>query len=258
MISLKRENIPKYLHKSNFYENLNDEDIVDVPVGFYKKDDTINNFEDFIQLFNIFKFFICKFSSSFKKFYILESKQILEYFSGMYSEIEVQDMLTQFSYLKIKNPNQFISTYKIINMYNLKDILSFSEYYNKNKLKIIDKCNILSEQDILNDLKHKIIITPFIKKGFFNITHLELWIDLDNLSYSHNIYYTKTEEEINNLNLLKNEIWNMENTFFKYHFFEYKNKILTLINSEFQIKVNFFNRNEICEDIDKIIKLISN
>jgi len=257
MMTLKKEKIPKYLHKSNFYENLNDEEIVDVPVGFYKKDDTINNFDDFIQLFNIFKFFICKFSSSFKKFYILQSKQILEYFSGMYFELEVQDMLTQFSLLKIKNPNQFISTYKIMNIYNLKNNL-LSEYYNKNKLKIIDKCNILSEQDILNDLKHKIIITPFIKNGVFNIRYLELCVDLDNLSYSHYIYYRKTEEEINNLNTFKSHILNMQNTSFKYHFLVYKNKILTLINSELQIKVNIFNRNEICEDIDKIIKLISN
>uniref|UniRef100_A0A6C0AEV3 Uncharacterized protein n=1 Tax=viral metagenome TaxID=1070528 RepID=A0A6C0AEV3_9ZZZZ len=52
------KNIPKYLHNSEFYLNLDplDEEF-EIPEKYFKKDENINSFEDCVQLFNIYEFF---------------------------------------------------------------------------------------------------------------------------------------------------------------------------------------------------------
>ena len=102
-MKIKITNIPTYLKNSEFYQNLEDEDdFIEIPKKLFKKDDTVESFEDFKKMINISNFFgVFTYSKSLTKYYINNSKKIFEYYQKNTSSPEVKNMFIGLSELKI-------------------------------------------------------------------------------------------------------------------------------------------------------------
>lgn len=117
MISIKKYQIPKYLHNSNLYKNLDDdEDSFEIPKKNFKKDEIINDLSDFNKLIDCICYFDGKFPKTVKKYYYKNSIEIINHYliSGRNINYETEGLFKYLFNLEIKSFEQFISSYIII------------------------------------------------------------------------------------------------------------------------------------------------
>lgn len=264
MISISKSKIPKYLRNSDFYNNLNDEgDTIDIPTDCYKKDDSVNNFNDFKRLLSVYQYFGCEFSHSFKRYYVLQCDEVFNHFSETYEEFEVRDMLVKFTMLKIKTIRQFIVTYKIMKLYNLVESNDFYEYYIKNKNSIMYGCK--EDDEVEKNLAHNIKEMGYLSISYdgirsFNghsigLTLKKGWSVVGGLFTLNN---NEINSEIDKLTELRSCIFDMKNTTYSYRFLTYENRVITTKNKKYDVEINPLNRLSICSDITEFISLLEN
>lgn len=269
MISISRSNIPKYLHHSSFYYNLDDQEgNIDIPENCYKEDETINNFEDFKRLFHVYNYFLCEFSESFVRYYIMLSRQVFNYFSIFSEEVEVRDMLVKFSEYKIENTWQFITTYKIMKLYDLVESQDFYRYYSENKHHIMSKCSENDEDNEDNEdeknLAHE--IKKFSSISISYDVHMSLYSNYcisvtEHLGFSSStryfdLKYHEIKTEIDKLKELRSCISDRKDTSYVYRYLTYDNRTITMDCGFDGVKINFFNRFHMCSKITVLISVL--
>lgn len=279
MLSISKNNIPEYLHSSNFYNNLDDEnDYIDIPKTCFKEDETINNFKDFKRLFHVYKYFGCDFSQSFERYYILHSDEVFKYFSKMSKEIEVRDMLVKFSEYKIENIRQFITTYKIMKIYDLIESEDFYGYYLENKYEIVSRCIRYDEleKNLAYEIKEYSYVSISYDTNLLSTKHyMSILYDTNLLSTKYSIGVTlrkglssiggwfefeKDEifTEIDKLKELRSHIFNKKNTKYICKYLSYENRSITMNIENYDVKINFFNRIHICSIITDFMLNLKN
>lgn len=156
-MNIKIKDIPLFLHKSEFYNCLNYENLEEtITIPELKLDDEIKNIEDFKNLIKTLDFFITnKYPQSLIKFFEENSMKI-----------DPKDIPIDFINLEIKNYRQFFTTHKLINLYKLNDIKqeNYINYAIQNPNDILgDSDKYLINDPEFEDLVDKICSTVVIK-----------------------------------------------------------------------------------------------
>jgi len=153
----KIQDIPKYLHNSDFYLNLDplDEEF-EIPEQYYKEDENINSFEYWIKLFNIYEFFgIHEIPVHVKKYQHQNVKQVANYLLSnkehANNSCKIEDLLSTYKYI----PGN--SVYGLdLNGFNLFVYLS-------------EKCILITKLNLEIKMKIETIKSYFSDKNFINL-----------------------------------------------------------------------------------------
>ena len=143
-ITLKKSDLPSYLKTSKFYISLNDSDNESFTIEStkYKHNEIINNIEDFENMFEIINFFDAEYPTTYINYYTNNSKEVLNFYYDLFDEYRVKDMFLQLIDLDIENETQFITTFKLIIIYDINPIKisdSYIEYGLDNRRNFLKK-----------------------------------------------------------------------------------------------------------------------
>ena len=148
-IKVKKSKIPYFLRKSQLYLNLGDDDEdededekIIIEKSKYKKTINISSLEDFIRMFETINYFDTIYPNTFFNYFIDNSKKIFKHYFADRNDDRVKDMFLQLIDLDIENENQFITTFKLIIIYDINPIKisdSYIEYGLDNRRNFLKK-----------------------------------------------------------------------------------------------------------------------
>ena len=149
-ITIKKSSIPKYLHSSQYYLSLNqDEDsLITIDSNKMKDNDSVRSLQDFILMYETISFFDLPYPFSAKNYFQNNSKEIFDNYFPNYENPRVRDMFLQFINLRIKSEENFIYTFKLLKLYNVSSLdysSSYREYGLDNKRKFLRKYPYLNK-----------------------------------------------------------------------------------------------------------------
>src|SRR5581483_10155623 len=137
MIMLKSE-IPEYLTASQFYRQLENNELFRIQDKFFKSNDSINNIEDFVKMVDITLFWDTdEINHNFYDFYQNNPEIILDYYKEFFESIMVEhipiyEFFEKLTKMVIKDYNHFIVNGKILDMLYF-TFLSLKTQYNMSK-----------------------------------------------------------------------------------------------------------------------------
>uniref|UniRef100_A0A6C0ADC5 Uncharacterized protein n=1 Tax=viral metagenome TaxID=1070528 RepID=A0A6C0ADC5_9ZZZZ len=147
MISITKSQIPDYLHNSEYYLSLEDDDVsFEIPKKILKKTDIVDNFHDFKSLLKTIQFFGIDITESIILYYLENSLEVVSKFlidktEEKYQEnvdsIELAELFKNLIKIEIKNFDQFIANSIILKNYDLNVPKKYVEYGLKNRIKFL-------------------------------------------------------------------------------------------------------------------------
>lgn len=281
MIAIKKSDIPKYLHQSQFYLNLSeDDDEINIPK--FKESTEIKNMHDFNKLFKTISFFNLEISKSMYKYFKNNSLEVVKYYlintkkyeKNRYS-LELNDLFKNIIEKKIENFDQFISYSIIIKNYNIQSQKNYSEYGLKYKYKFLgeyfeiyqDKLNKVEEQDYEENFNLKNYIY-LLYKELYDTSDEKMIIQKNGKEIDFTFFKEEKIErffifEKTNLfifKLLIGELLNFKNSGDSYSSSDFsfsftdRNINFEQKNYKFKIIITNFNKYEIYEQLNNLLE----
>ena len=155
MVVLLKSEFPEYLLDSDFYNNLDDEEVsFEIDDKLYKENDEINSFEDFKVLVKIIQYFNGKYTVSLGEYYIQNPFVVIEYFciNKFRSTSKSPEMYEFFNFLyeqDIMSTDQFLCNFIISSVFNIECNTNYINYGNDKRDKFLKKYKTTYEE-ILN------------------------------------------------------------------------------------------------------------
>uniref|UniRef100_A0A6C0AEX5 Uncharacterized protein n=1 Tax=viral metagenome TaxID=1070528 RepID=A0A6C0AEX5_9ZZZZ len=229
--------IPDFLKDSEFYRNLDLNFDEPITIPKLKINDEVNNIKDFKNLSETLNFFdVDKSPKSFIKYYQNNSKEVFE-------SLDNDIYLINLCNLKIKNPEQFFLTYKIISLHKLNP-----EEYNNYINYALNNVNELKKNYLMNfeeykNLVDKLCSTRFLELYFYESKSNIIRFRLGRLSQEFKIYEIQISKEciLEIIKSIKNE-----------NFLSLTINFLNII-SKISIEINEFNKKYILKQLKQAL-----
>lgn len=263
-------NIPQWLHNSDLYKNITDDEDFLIPKNNFKKTHEINNLEDFILYYNTIKFWGMDYSQDFYDYCLNNKQEVLNYLKNYNCKynLELNEFILELersSNVRIKYSIDFCTYLKSNNIYKLtifileKNNIVFKfviHFFSKNK--IFNLCTGSYKRILIE--KNKNIIIELIENIKNNKKYITHYSSEQYLEYEFNSIKINSREKSE----LSFDAFALESALEnKYSYIPIDTPLIEFYNienpeSSFEIKISKFNINNILYDLLIIEKIINN
>lgn len=287
MLSTKKRNLPSFIKNSDIYEDMNDDDLVDVPKKFmikkymylYDDETQIDSLEEYIMLFEASRYFVIDpLPKKLRKFHKSHKDLVLSYLYPKFEDIYIKNLIEEINDYKytieiILNEDNLKEEYNGFNPVPSTIFINFSitltienenTYLSRNLLLEDNIDTLLSEIDLLDKksiyINNSIYLEKFnkieIKKNKIKISDLNNSVELkiiNSLTLNLNKVMKKLIKAKKELVKIRDRLINREIIIFDYEYFSSSEGKIITFDENMKVSINKFTVNT-REEILEIMK----